>query len=101
MDGRMTEPLDFDKTKKYPVLFHVYGEPWGVVATDTWVGLYEIFMAQQGFVVINIDNRGTPSLKGSDWRKSIYQKVGVLNTRDQALAAKKCLKPMIFWIRSG
>ena len=92
MDGRMTEPLDFDKTKKYPVLFHVYGEPWGVVATDTWVGLYEIFMAQQGFVVINIDNRGTPSLKGSDWRKSIYQKVGVLNTRDQALAAKKVLE---------
>jgi dipeptidyl-peptidase-4 len=96
MDGRMTEPLDFDKTKKYPVLFHVYGEPWGVVATDTWVGLYEIFMAQQGFVVINIDNRGTPSLKGSDWRKSIYQKVGVLNTRDQALAAKKVLETYDF-----
>lgn len=92
MDGRMTKPLGFDKTKKYPVLFHVYGEPWGVVATDTWVGLYEIFMAQHGFVVINIDNRGTPSLKGSDWRKSIYQKVGVLNTRDQALAAKKVLE---------
>ncbi|WP_031427883.1 S9 family peptidase [Flavimarina sp. Hel_I_48] len=96
MDGRMTKPLNFDENKNYPVLFHVYGEPWGVVATDTWVGLYEIFMAQKGFVVINMDNRGTPSLKGSDWRKSIYQKVGVLNTKDQALAAKKVLETYDF-----
>ncbi len=91
MDARMTKPLNFDPQKKYPVLFHVYGEPWGVVATDQWIGLYEIYMAQQGFVVINIDNRGTPSLKGSDWRKSIYQQVGVLNTKDQAEAATKVL----------
>ena len=91
MDARMTKPLNFDARKKYPVLFHVYGEPWGVVATDQWVGLYELFMAQQGFVVISIDNRGTPTLKGSDWRKSIYQKVGVINTDDQAAAAKKVL----------
>lgn len=96
LDGRMTKPLNFDASKKYPVLFHVYGEPWGVVATDQWIGLYEIFMAQKGFVVINMDNRGTPSLKGSDWRKSIYQKVGVLNTRDQALAAKKVLETYPF-----
>lgn len=96
MDGRMTKPINFDKTKKYPVLFHVYGEPWGVVATDTWVGLYEIFMAQQGFVVINIDNRGTPTLKGSEWRKSIYRKVGVLNTNDQAAAGKQVLEKYDF-----
>ena len=92
LDGRMTKPLNFDSSKEYPVLFKVYGEPWGVVATDTWIGLYEIFMAQQGFVVISMDNRGTPSLKGSAWRKSIYQQVGVLNTRDQALAAKRLLE---------
>ncbi|SDE96820.1 dipeptidyl-peptidase-4 [Pricia antarctica] len=92
IDGRMTKPLDFDASKKYPVLFHVYGEPWGQVATDTWVGLYEIFLAQKGFVVINMDNRGTPSLKGSEWRKSIYRKVGVLNSRDQAQAAEEVLK---------
>ncbi|WP_375580057.1 DPP IV N-terminal domain-containing protein [Marivirga tractuosa] len=92
MDGRMTKPLNFQDTSKYPVLFHVYGEPWGVVATDQWIGLYEIYMAQKGFVVINIDNRGTPSLKGSEWRKSIYQNVGVLNTNDQAMAAQKVLE---------
>ncbi|GHA46666.1 peptidase S9 [Salinimicrobium marinum] len=92
VEGRMTKPADFDPSKKYPVIFHVYGEPWGQMATDTWIGLYDIFLAQQGFIIINMDNRGTPSLKGSDWRKSIYRKVGVLNTRDQALAAKEVLK---------
>lgn len=96
MDARMTKPLNFDSAKKYPVLFHVYGEPWGVVASDQWVGLYEIFMAQQGFVVISIDNRGTPTLKGSDWRKSIYQNMGVINTNDQAAAAKKVLSTYDF-----
>lgn len=39
-----------------------------------------------------MDNRGTPSLKGSNWRKSIYRKLGTLNTTDQALAAKEVLK---------
>ncbi|MDN3594148.1 S9 family peptidase [Zunongwangia endophytica] len=91
MDARITKPLNFDAEKKYPVLFHVYGEPWGVVATDQWIGMYEIFMAQQGFVVISMDNRGTPTLKGSKWRKSIYQNMGVINTNDQAQAAKKVL----------
>jgi dipeptidyl-peptidase-4 len=62
------------------------------MATDTWIGLYDIFLAQKGFVIINMDNRGTPSLKGSAWRKSIYRKLGVLNTRDQALAAKEVLE---------
>ncbi len=96
MDGRMTKPINFDSSKKYPVLFHVYGEPWGVVATDQWIGLYEIFMAQRGFVVIGVDNRGTPTLKGSDWRKSIYQNMGVLNTNDQAQAARKVLETYKF-----
>lgn len=92
VDARMTLPIDFDANQKYPVLFYVYGEPWGQVATDTQVGLWDIMMAQKGYVIINMDNRGTPCLKGSAWRKSIYKKVGVINTRDQALAAKEILK---------
>ncbi len=92
VEGRLIKPADFDPSKKYPVLFHVYGEPWGQMATDTWIGLFNIFMTQQGFVVINLDNRGTPSLKGSEWRKSIYRKVGIVNTDDQALAASEVLK---------
>ena len=92
IDVRMVLPTNFDPDKKYPVLFHVYGEPWGQVATDTQVGLWNIMMAQKGYVVIDMDNRGTPCLKGSAWRKSIYRQVGRINTKDQALAAKEILK---------
>ncbi|MEL7118021.1 MAG: DPP IV N-terminal domain-containing protein [Bacteroidota bacterium] len=92
IDGRMVKPINFDPNKKYPVLFHVYGEPWGQVATDNWIGLWNIYLAQRGYVVIDMDNRGTPCLKGSGWRQSIYRKIGVVNTEDQALAAKEVLK---------
>ena len=92
MDVRMILPVNFDSKKKYPVLFHVYGEPWSQVATDTQIGLWNILMAQKGYVIIDMDNRGTPCLKGSKWRKSIYKKVGVINTNDQALGAKELLK---------
>ncbi len=92
MDVRMVLPVDFDSSKKYPVLFHVYGEPWGQVATDTQIGLWNIMMAQKGYVIIDMDNRGTPCLKGSKWRKSIYKQVGRINAKDQGLAAKEILK---------
>ena len=49
-------------------------------------------MAQKGYVVIDMDNRGTPCLKGSAWRKSIYRKIGVINVQDQAQAAREILK---------
>lgn len=91
-DARIVLPLNFDDTKKYPVLFHVYGEPWGQVAIDTEISLWDKMLAQKGYVVIDIDNRGTPCLKGSAWRKSIYKKIGVLNTADQATAAREILK---------
>ncbi len=96
VDGRIIKPIDFDPDKKYPVLFHVYGEPWGQVATDNWIGLWNIFLAQKGYVIIDMDNRGTPCLKGSAWRKCIYRNMGVINTKDQALAAKEVLKTMHF-----
>lgn len=96
VEGRITKPVGFDESQEYPVLFHVYGEPWGQMATDNFIGLYDIFLAQQGFVIINMDNRGTPSLKGSAWRKSIYRKVGVVNSRDQAMATKALLEKWSF-----
>lgn len=96
IDGRMIKPVDFDPNKQYPVLFHVYGEPWGAVATDNFVGLWNIMLAQQGYVIIDMDNRGTPCLKGSEWRKSIYRKVGVINADDQAKAAKEVFKTFDF-----
>lgn len=91
INGRMIKPIGFDG-KSYPVLFHVYGEPWSQVATDSWIGMWNIMMAQRGFIIIDMDNRGTPCLNGSKWRKSIYRKIGRLNSRDQALAAKEVLE---------
>lgn len=95
MDGWMVKPIDFDPTKKYPVVFYVYTEPWGANVKDTYgVGrnrLYNGDMARDGYLYISIDNRGTPAPKGRAWRKSIYRKIGRLNIADQAAAAKQIL----------
>lgn len=92
MDGRIIKPIDFDPSKKYPVIFNVYGEPWGQTATDSWVGLWNYYLAQEGYLVITMDNRGTPAPKGREWRKSIYRKIGVINSHDQAMATREVLK---------
>lgn len=96
MDGWITRPKNFDSTKKYPVVFFVYGEPASTTVNDSWgVGtnfLYAGDMATDGYVQVSLDNRGTPSPKGRAWRKAIYKKIGQLNIRDQALGAKQVLK---------
>ena len=48
-------------------------------------------MAEDGYIYISLDNRGTPSPKGREWRKSIYRKIGMININDQAMAAKEIL----------
>jgi dipeptidyl-peptidase-4 len=96
MDGWMVKPTNFDPSKKYPVLFLVYTEPAGQNARDSYgTGanrMYKGNMANDGYIYITIDNRGTPAPKGREWRKSIYRKIGLLNIRDQALGAKEILK---------
>jgi dipeptidyl-peptidase-4 len=96
MDGWMVKPANFDATKKYPVVFYVYTEPWGANVYDTY-GVADNFlftgdMAEEGYIYLSIDNRGTPAPKGRAWRKSIYRKIGLVNIKDQALAAKEILK---------
>jgi dipeptidyl-peptidase-4 len=96
MDGWMVRPKNFDSTKKYPVVFFVYTEPAGQNAKDQFGSgsnrLYKGDMAADGYIYITIDNRGTPAPKGRAWRKSIYRKIGQVNIRDQALAAKEVMK---------
>jgi len=94
MDGYMMKPPDFDPNKKYPVLFYVYGEPWGQTATDNfgYMNFWHTMLTQKGYIVMTMDNRGTPCPKGREWRKSIYKKVGVINTRDQAMGLKEIIK---------
>jgi len=91
LDGWMMKPADFDPSKKYPVLFYVYGEPASQTVLDHWGRseyLWHLMLTQQGYIVASIDNRGVPSLHGRDWRKSIYKKIGTLATKDQTAAVK-------------
>ncbi len=94
MDGRLIMPNDFEADKKYPVIYFTYGGPAGTRADDSWSfrGMYHFMLAQKGYVIIIMDARGTPSLKGSEWRKALYKQVGILPTRDFALAAIETLK---------
>ncbi|TAH00088.1 MAG: S9 family peptidase [Sphingobacteriales bacterium] len=96
MDGWMVKPENFDATKKYPVVFYVYTEPWGQNVKDEFGVeqnfLYKGNMAKDGYIYISIDNRGTPVPKGRAWRKSVYRKIGLVNIKDQAMAAKEIFK---------
>ena len=88
-------PPDFDKTKSYPLLIYVYGEPAGTTVVNRWSSrayLWHQLMAQQGYVVMSFDNRGTKSPRGRAWRKSIYRKIGIIPPADQAAAARAVLK---------
>ena len=92
VDGWMLLPPDFDRSKKYPVVFYVYTEPWGQTARDVWGGdryLWHLMLCQQGYIVASIDNRGTPAPRGRAWRKAIYEKIGIVNIGDQAAGARK------------
>jgi dipeptidyl-peptidase-4 len=87
-------PPDFDASKKYPLLVPGYGEPAGSTVKDEWGGtglLWHWMLAQQGYVVMSIDNRGTATPRGRGWRKSIYRQVGVLASQDQAAALRHLL----------
>ncbi len=93
MDGIAAYPLNFDSTKKYPIIFYAYGEPAATTANDE--PRFDDLVAQmipEGYVAVTMDNRGTPAMKGREWRKSLFRKIGVLNTRDQAMAAKEVFK---------
>ena len=89
LDGWMIKPRDFDPAKKYPVIFHIYGEPASSTVQDSWSGDYwNQLLAQQGYIVMSIDPRGTNNPKGREWRKSIYGKVGILAMQDHAKAVR-------------
>ena len=95
LDGWMIKPPGFDQTKKYPVLFEVYGEPAAQTVTDSWGGggfMWHLMLSQMGYIVMSVDNRGTPAPRGRAWRKAIYKRMGVLNGADQAAAAQAIAK---------
>ncbi len=88
------KPPDFDPNQKYPLFVYVYGEPAGQTVVDRWGGssyLWHLMLAQRGYVVMSIDNRGTKAPRGRQWRKGIYRQVGILAPQDQAAAVRKLL----------
>jgi dipeptidyl-peptidase-4 len=92
MDAWMIKPGNFDASKKYPVFVYVYGEPhaqtvldaWGIVHAD-----YHRLIADLGYLVVSMDNRGTPAPKGAAWRRAIFGSLGPLSTEEQASGVKE------------
>jgi dipeptidyl-peptidase 4 len=95
LDGWCMFPPQFDSNAKYPLLIHVYGEPAGQTVLDRWGGanqLWHLMLAQNGYIVMSFDNRGTPAPRGRAWRKSVFHQIGVLAPKDQAAAVKEILR---------
>jgi len=90
LNGWMIKPPNFDSTRQYPILFYVYGGPGSQTVRDSWGGstyLWHVMLSQQDIIVASIDNRGTGA-RGRDFRKIIYGQLGVVETHDQAAAAR-------------
>jgi dipeptidyl-peptidase-4 len=91
LDAFCMKPADFDSTRRYPVLFHVYGEPASSTVHDQWGAsdaTWHTLLTQQGYIVMSVDNRGTDVPRGRAWRRAIYRQIGILASQDQAAAAR-------------
>ncbi|MBE6287253.1 MAG: S9 family peptidase [Mediterranea massiliensis] len=86
LDGWMIKPVHFDASKKYPVILDIYGEPASSTVQDVWGGgdMWHQHLANQGYIVVSIDNRGANTPRGREWRKCIYGEVGTFASQDQA-----------------
>ena len=94
LNGWMIKPADFDKTKKYPVIMHQYSGPGSQQVVDSWSmgsmgngGLYDQYLTQKGYIVVNVDGRGTGA-RGADFEKCTYLKLGDLESKDQVETAQ-------------
>ncbi len=82
---RLIKPYNFDPSKKYPVIVYVYGGPHAQMITDTWTadaGIYLNYLAQEGFIVFTLDNRGSAD-RGEAFEQCIHRQCGQLEMRDQ------------------
>lgn len=85
LNCRMFLPADFDENKKYPTLIYVYGGPHAQLVTNSWLGgadMWLYYMAQQGFVVFTLDNRGSAN-RGLNFENVTHRKFGVEEMADQ------------------
>lgn len=109
MDAWMLKPRDFDPSKKYPVLIFVYGEPASQTVIDSWSqngqghSLFHRAIADAGYLVVSMDNRGTPAPKGSAWRRAVFGSLGPLSTEEQAAGLRELgrMRPYVDLSRVG
>lgn len=87
--GWMVKPKDFDTNKKYPVILFQYSGPGSQQVIDAWNagsmgngGAFDYYLAQQGFIVVCVDGRGTGG-RGAAFEKCTYLRIGELESRDQ------------------
>jgi dipeptidyl-peptidase 4 len=84
----IVRPHDFDKSKRYPVIDHVYGGPTHLQVQDAMASrLIDQWLADQGFLVVAVDNRGTPG-RGRDWEKAVSKHFGSVPLEDQVAGLK-------------
>lgn len=90
LNAMMIKPPDFDPAKKYPVLFYNYSGPGSQIVRDAWGGaqaLWHQMMAQEGYIIFMIDNRGTGG-RGKSFKNVIYKNLGHWEVNDIIEAAK-------------
>ncbi len=90
LNGWMIKPTDFDASKKYPVLMFVYGGPGAQTVKNQWDSFNHFYyqtLANQGYVIVSVDNRGTGA-RGRDFRTVTYKELGKYETEDQIASAK-------------
>lgn len=83
--ARIVKPVDFDSTKKYPVIVYLYNGPHSQLVTNTWMAGSELwyqYMAQKGFIVFTLDGRGTDN-RGADFSQATHRQLGTKEMEDQ------------------
>ncbi|MHB8720827.1 MAG: S9 family peptidase [Steroidobacteraceae bacterium] len=78
----LMKPPGFDATRRYPVFLSVYGGPTVQNVRCTWPGMIDEYMAQQGYVVFTLDNRGT-ARRNRAFQDPIRGRLGDIEVRDQ------------------
>ncbi len=87
---RLIKPSDFKESKEYPVLVYVYGGPHAQMVTNSWLGgasLWMYWLAEQGYLVYTIDNRGSAN-RGFEFESIIHRQLGTVEMEDQLRGVK-------------